>query len=310
MRMIWDQAPHNGFPTLHRFNDSWFCVFREGSQHGYDRDAATRVLESADGENWTSAALLRSPYVENPDKPNPNPPETTNDKLMLLTAVAGPYNNEDQMVVWFSPDGRQWSKPYKIGELKRWIYDVVEHKGVFYGVGYYTRGWSTGLFFTDLYYSHDGVNFHVLVDTLFDVGTPTEGALVFLENDRAICVLRRDKVGTSNASAQLGMADPPYTEWSWADLGMRLEGPDLLRLPDGRIVAGGRVYIEGLGTRTSLLWLDHEEGKLTEFLRLPSGGDSGYPGLVFHDGLIWVAYYSSHEEKSKIYIARVDPDLL
>jgi hypothetical protein len=38
---------------------------------------------------------------------------------------------------------------------------------------------------------------------------------------------------------------------------------------------------------------------------MPSGGDSSYPGMVLHDGLLWMSYYSSHEGKSSIYLARI-----
>ena len=35
------------------------------------------------------------------------------------------------------------------------------------------------------------------------------------------------------------------------------------------------------------------------------GGDTSYPGMVWHDGLLWLSYYSSHEGKTAIYLARV-----
>ncbi|HMP58434.1 MAG TPA: hypothetical protein PKD86_03680 [Gemmatales bacterium] len=57
--------------------------------------------------------------------------------------------------------------------------------------------------------------------------------------------------------------------------------------------------------RTALCWLDAREGKLTEALTLPSGGDTSYAGLVWHDGRLWVSYYSSHEGKTSIYLAQV-----
>jgi hypothetical protein len=57
--------------------------------------------------------------------------------------------------------------------------------------------------------------------------------------------------------------------------------------------------------RTSLLWLDPIRGTLEEFAAFPSGGDGSYPGLVWQDGLLWVSYYSSHEEKTAVYIAKV-----
>jgi len=53
------------------------------------------------------------------------------------------------------------------------------------------------------------------------------------------------------------------------------------------------------------MWLDPQAGTLTEFLKLPSGGDTSYPGLVWHDGLLWVSYYSSHEGKTSVYLAKV-----
>ena len=47
------------------------------------------------------------------------------------------------------------------------------------------------------------------------------------------------------------------------------------------------------------------DGDYEPALTLPSGGDTSYPGLVWHDGLLWVSYYSSHEGKSAIYLAKV-----
>ena len=41
-------------------------------------------------------------------------------------------------------------------------------------------------------------------------------------------------------------------------------------------------------------------------LELPSGGDTSYPGMVIHGGLLWMSYYSSHEDgKTSIYLAKI-----
>ena len=53
------------------------------------------------------------------------------------------------------------------------------------------------------------------------------------------------------------------------------------------------------------IWVSPKTGRLRECLTLPSGGDTSYAGLVWHDGLLWVSYYSSHEEKTAIYLAKV-----
>ena len=41
-------------------------------------------------------------------------------------------------------------------------------------------------------------------------------------------------------------------------------------------------------------------------LWLPSGGDCSYPGMVEHEGLLWMSYYSSHEGKTSIYLAQIE----
>ena len=40
-------------------------------------------------------------------------------------------------------------------------------------------------------------------------------------------------------------------------------------------------------------------------LTLPSGGDTSYAGMVWHNDLLWVSYYSSHEGKTSIYLAKI-----
>jgi hypothetical protein len=42
-RRIWDKAPHNAFTDLIRFQDRWYCVFREGKGH-VSPDGALRVI--------------------------------------------------------------------------------------------------------------------------------------------------------------------------------------------------------------------------------------------------------------------------
>ena len=59
----------------------------------------------------------------------------------------------------------------------------------------------------------------------------------------------------------LGASRPPYRDWTWKDLGKKLSGPHILRLPDGRVVPAGRLD-EGK-VRTGLCWLDTEAGTLT-----------------------------------------------
>ena len=50
----------------------------------------------------------------------------------------------------------------------------------------------------------------------------------------------------------------------------------------------------------------HKKGeKFKEVMRLPSGGDTGYPGIFSIGGYVWMSYYSSHEGKTSVYYARI-----
>jgi hypothetical protein len=296
VRKIWDAAPHNAFTDLVRFQGRWYCVFREGMAH-VSPDGALRVLTSEDGEKWSSAALLKS---GDSDLRDAKLVVTPDQRLMLSGAGAlhQPHQHKHRSLTWFSSDGRAWSDPIQIGDPNMWLWRTTWHKDRAYSIGYDTGGEKL----IRLYSSADGKKFDVLVPTLYDQGFPNESSLLFLPDDSGLCLLRRDG---PQANSLLGITKPPYKEkdWTWKDLGMRVGGPHMIQLPDGRIVAAGRLYEPS--ARTALMWLDGQGGKLTEFLKLPSGGDTSYPGLVWHEGILWVSYYSSHEGKTSIYLAKV-----
>jgi hypothetical protein len=295
VRKIWDKAPHNAFTDLVRFKDRWYCVFREGKAH-VSPDGTLRVITSVDGKEWESAALLTDPATDLRDA---KVTATPGGRLMLSGAAAlhKPAGFTHQSLAWFSDDGKNWSGPAKVADPGYWLWRVTWHKGGCYGLGY---GCGQEPRQVRLYRSTDGKEFDRLVDDLYDRGEPNESSLVFLLDDTALCLLRRD--GKPN-SGLLGTARPPYKDWAWKDLGVKIGGPNLVRLPDGRLVAAVRLY-DGK-VRTAVCTVDAEAGKLTEALTLPSGGDTSYAGLVWHDGLLWVSYYSSHEGKASIYLAKV-----
>ena len=293
VKKIWDAAPHNAFTDLVRHRGQWFCVFREGAKH-VSPDGALRVITSSDGSKWNSAALITS---TNGDLRDAKITVTPSGRLMLSGAVAlhQPAKHKHQSLAWFSEDGQRWSAPAVIGDPNMWLWRTTWWKDMAYSIGYDTAAEG----FVRLYQSEDGKRFDVLVPTLFSEGQPNETSIVFDPDGTALCLLRRDG---QPGSGKLGVARPPYTQWEWKDLGVRIGGPHVLRLADGRLVAAVRLY-DG-AVRTSLCWIDRG-GRFTEFLKLPSGGDTSYAGLVWHDELLWVSYYSAHEGKSSIYLAKI-----
>ncbi len=291
-RKIWDQAPHNAFTGLLRHQDRWWCVFREGQAH-VSPDGALRVISSTDGAAWESAALVTS-RIE--DLRDPKLTVTPGGRFMLSAAGAlhEPMPYTHQSYVWFSEDGRSWGGAVPVADPGFWLWRVAWHKDACYGIGYECAGGET----IRLYRSLDGRRFETLVENLYDLGGLSEASLIFEPDGTARCLLRRDP-----GSGLLGTSKPPYNYWQWRDVRRRIGGPCLLRLPDGRLLAAVRLY-DGR-VRTSLAWVSPKTGRLRECLTLPSGGDTSYAGLVWHNGLLWVSYYSSHEEKTAIYLANV-----
>jgi hypothetical protein len=296
-RRIWDKARHNAFTDLLRHKDRWYCVFREGSAH-VSPDGALRVIVSDDGENWESRALITSPKYDLRDAKLTTTPDgrlMLNGAGMIADAKVRYYS-----MVWFSSDdGHTWTEGKQIGDPGFWLWRTQWHKNMAYTMGYATYRDRTQRTLR-LYRSKDGGEFETLVEQLSAPAGCGEDTILFMKDQSALCLLRHE---TGDKMAQLGTAPPPYTNWKWRNLNLRIGGPNMIQLPDGRILAATRLY-KG-GARTSLSWLEPKEGKLTEVLKLPSGGDTSYAGLVLHEGLLWVSYYSSHEAKTSIYLAKV-----
>jgi hypothetical protein len=300
VKMIWENAPHSAFTDLVRWKDQLMCAFREGRAH-VSSDGRIRVLTSADGTEWKSAAVVSLNGYDLRDAGLSTAPDG---RLMLIGGASPRKTDKDHAptgsFVSFSDDGITWSKPQIVSEPGRWLWRVTWHDGKAYGVSYSAGSESRS---SALVASDDGSQYRELAPKMLDDGWPTEAVVRFADDETLYCLQRRDGTAPAN-TAMLGASRVPYREWEWRDLGLYFGGPNFIQLPSGQWVAAGRIFTSQ-GPKTELAWLDVQEKSLKPFLELPSGGDNSYPGLVWHDGLLWVSYYSSHEGKAKIYLAKV-----
>ena len=304
---IWDKAEHNAFTDLIRYKDRWYCTFREGKTH-VSHHGVLKVIASDDGEKWDQVASIKS--TRDWDMREAKFAIMPDGRLMLTGAEANRQTEptQHQSLVWFTSGGNNWTDAKEVADFNYWLWRGAWHKGVGYYFGYKTGGQPRAIRF---YSTTDGLNFDTVADNAFPVaerGYPNETSIAFLEDDTCYCMLRRDG-GTDLNSAQLGISKPPYKEWTWKDLGVRVGGPHLLQLPDGNWVSVVRRYGDGKmqvkDWYTAVHWLDPEEGTLTEALKLPFSGDSSYTGMVWHEGMLWVSNYSSHEDGTNVYLAKI-----
>jgi hypothetical protein len=310
---IWDQGKHNAFTDLIRWQDAWYCAFREAQGH-VGGDGRLRVLRSADGQQWESVALISERGV---DLRDPKLSITPDDRLMI-TAGGSTYVGKvllgRQPRVAFSSNGRNWSLPQPVLDEGEWLWRVTWHGGKAYGISYNAAARRTEAaqaaassgkaepgpadWKLKLVASADGVKYERIAH--LDVpGHPNESTLRVMPDGEMVALVRREG---GNTFGWIGRSMPPYTDWTWKETTHRLGGPNFIRVPDGALWAAGRTYPGGAKTALASM---SREGSYQPLLTLESGGDTSYPGLAWHNGVLWMSYYSSHEGRSAIYLAKI-----
>jgi hypothetical protein len=294
---IWDAGAHNAFTDLIRWHDRWHCAFRESAAH-IGGNGTIRVLTSTDGDTWTSAALIAETGI---DLRDPKFSVTPDDRLMIVaggSVYEGTTYRGRQPRVLFSPDGSTWSTPQRILAEGDWLWRVTWHEGTAYGVTYRTKPGEPSEWTATLVSSRDGRTFQE-VTTFAVPGRPNETTLRVMPDGEMVALVRRE---AGNRFAWMGRSRAPFTTWTWRETTHSVGGPNFIRLPDGALWASGRDSSASPKTVVARMTTD---GGYEPVLTLPSGGDTSYAGMVWHDGLLWLSYYASHEGKTSIYLARV-----
>lgn len=297
---IWDKAPHNAFPDMIRFKNEFYVSVREGNNHMPDKSGKVRIIKSKDGKKWESVGLLEK---DNMDVREARLSVTPEGRIMVLLAVGiyeGKYKELYPMVSFSDQSGANFSELERttmdLAPSLDWIWSLAWHNGIGYGVIYQIKegGWETYLLKTS-----DGKHYEKV--SQIDVGgNPNEATLRFDKNDRMYVLVRRE---ADDRMGVLASSDFPYKDWSFERLKIRLGGPNFLFLDEKSLIIGSRYHMEN-GPKTAVFTTDLE-GNIQNTLVLPSGGDTSYPGMVFHKKKLWLVYYSSHEEKSNIYLTKI-----
>jgi hypothetical protein len=306
---IWDKGNHNAFTDLIRYQNLWYCCFREAPAH-VGGDGHIRVLTSFDAKSWSPVADIAEAGV---DLRDPKFCPTKEDRLVIY-AGGSVYKGTTLMGrrprVTTSTDGTHWSPPEKILNDGDWLWRGILHTGEkkYYGTSYNTHPNTGGPkdepeWALKLYSSVDNKAWSLVAP--FDVkGRPNETTVRVLKDGSMMALVRREAPGANKG--MIGTSAAPYRSWTWSELTVPLGGPNFIELPDGRLVAGSRGFGKTPGAHMIISQMTDKT--LTPILELPSGGDCTYPGMVFHEGHLFVSYYSSHEGKASIYLAKIKID--
>ncbi len=298
-----NEDEYSAFTDLLYFKNYYYCSFRVGSSHVGGEDGKIRILRSKDGTNWETFAYLQKEGI---DLRDPKLSITPEGRIMVIiggSVYDGKTLLDKQPHVSFSnKKGKNFSDPvpvhvtYNTGEMKSWIWRVLWKDGIGYGMDYQSHKKDQW----DLYLTktNDGKSFEKVSKLEVD-GLPNEATIRFSDDNEMYVLIRRegkDRMGL------IGKSHAPYTNWNYTKLNFQLGGPNFLFLTDSKLVIGTRNYV---GDRKTYLYVTDLNGKVEKTIELPSGGDTSYPGLLIHDDLLWVSYYSSHEGNSRIYLSKI-----
>jgi hypothetical protein len=305
---ISDQAPHSAFTDLVRYQNLYFCAFRESAGH-VGGEGKIRILMSFDASRWRPAALLEQKGI---DLRDPKLEVTKEGRLICFmggSEYEGTTIKARRSRVATSTDGQHWSPIEKSLNDWDWLWQVAMHptEKCFYGTVYNTRPVDGGAkeeaeWTLKLMKSADGKIWQ-LVSPFNIKGRPSEATARVLANGDMMVLVRRDAPGMNKG--MIGVARAPYHEWTFTELQVPLGGPNFVQLPDGRLIAGSRGF--GATPGAHMILSEMTATGLKPILELPSGGDCSYPGMVVHEGKLVVSYYSSHEGKTSVYLAKVQP---
>lgn len=291
MLTVYADGNHNAFTDLCWFKGRPYCTFRHSTNH-LSQDGRVLVLRGTEeGDRWQVVASIRAAA------------DTRDPKLMVTPEGLFSYSfvryPDDGGVRYhratgysFSPDGDSWT-PWRLieGEDIYWRPRWYQNRG--YVAAYRVTDWSVIFKVTN-----DGRIWENVSTVAVREGEPrpNETAFEFAPDGTCWALVRREY---PEGHPLLAKSRPPYTEWSYEELDIKLQGMCLWFVGDQPFLSG-RWYQPSGYVNTAVFRLDGTTPVCQ--VVLPSGGDTSYMGVAAHPKdprRYWLSYYSSHEYNPK-----------
>ncbi len=311
LRCISDSAPHSAFTDLVFYADQYWCVFREGASHALC-EGSIKLMRSADLAHWQEAATFSLPGQDLRDPHLAARPDGSLELICGRTGLKdGAYTDRGSLEAIYNKGS--WGELTAIGQTGDWLWRSHWQGPRAWSISYRLpekRRWSIHLMSRSLQ-----TPWRELVELPIK-GLPNEATIREFSNGKFYLLLRREAPG-HRGRALLGSGSllPQKTDGpriQWQRLPWRIGGPNLIEIPEkGLAIAGFRlIRRDSAGRLTGRCLLAQAKidskgrlGTLKLSIELPSSGDCSYPGLVWQGDELAVSWYSSHEGKSKIYVA-------
>ncbi|MEE3259772.1 MAG: hypothetical protein VX293_11235 [Candidatus Latescibacterota bacterium] len=324
--------------NLVRWQEAYYICCVDGTGHGSE-DSQIRVGRSDDLENWTWQIAIGPKTID----PNLLP---VGDRLLLFgvreldaESMAGDSGFRSHQMVATTNDGEVWGPGQRCFLMNRDFWHPIAHGGRYWATcdtsGHVSRGVHNAVdllvsddgeswaWVSEIVHGSDGPEYRDVNGVEFGSPGPSEAALHFLDDGRLLAITR-----ARGYCALMSTAEPPYIAWTHRlSEESRCYGAAVAQVGERVLVTGRSFANEGVratdglfnepvsehddsGLRTGLFLYEEDDIRLQAVL--PSGGDTGYAGILpLNDERALVAYYSTHEyapgpeRGSNVYLAVV-----
>ena len=295
--VVYDNDSHAAFTAIYSFEDRMLMAFREGRSHrpaSVDEYGVVKIMEK-NGTDWVNSATisdatkdLRDPFFTEIDG-------HLRVYMGYNTFEDGHYQHSG--TAYSDCINGVWSEvrtvTHNLNHIA-WLWKVRPYRNKYYSIAY-LEGEKPVLMF-----SENGVDW--TTQCVIDLeGILTEADMCFVGETMYVC-LRKDTPITE--PSYWGVSQYPFTSFTWSEMENHIESPDMLWLPYANsILLAGR---ERRGTQTDVtLFSASLDGKLETITNLKTGegGDKGYPGLLYQNGILHCCYYSGITTMASVSLA-------
>jgi hypothetical protein len=300
------------FTDITHYNNSWYVIFRAGTEHIGGVNGEIKILKSNDAITWTIQHIIENDTLDLRD-PKFVIDSINNHFYLNFTGV----NYESSIsrmygfIASYNPTTEHWNNPQFIA-----YHDTTGQQFVFWRLTYtkskmYSasfRSPNLGGYATDniCLFSNNSNDFK----TYASIGrpkignSPNEATVRFDNNDNMYLLVRRE-----TADVALGFSTPSnYSNVKWIEntLSTKLSSPNFLFYNNNKLLICGRDQSD---LQFKFFSYNIATNKVEKKYTFPSGGETGYGGMSFNpankDELL-ISYYVISNDISYIKLIRID----
>ncbi len=302
---VWNAAPHNAFTDLINYKGAYYCTFRESNGHA-DYEGEIRVIKSTDTKNWMSVALLSVPGKDLRD------PHFFIDNNDVLTVCGNARTKiEIHQNIFYKLIGGNFVEADR-GNIDNdyWLWSFARNRDSLYSIGHNTLQICFNalnsqkpkvMLFQNA--NKECTGFGDILPANWITGSfdcPCEASMVFTSDSTAVAIVRDEH---TSESSHIGVSKKPFTVWAWKEFPHFVRGPNMQLLPSGKLFLAAGSMMEY--DKTYYAILNPKDLSVEKIMAFPSGGDTGYPGVIIEGKTALISYYSSHEGSTRVYIDRL-----